>query len=405
MEKLMNNAELMEYAIYHWVHGGNYGLPGLNQDGFFDHKFFREYSLKTDFKNLFDQFALIKNDPSLNDKESLMLCSGGVDSSLLACFKKDNLKATPQNFLHTSYVGHNNNDLHKFNNILNFCPGNSFVSSIDKHGYLSGLEFLSDNNFFQNTYAPTLAFSLKSINTNKFSCLVTGSGPDELFYGMEKYSWDVFEKLSEIPIAKALEKLDTSYNLETYTKLFNKEGEDLFQIVNQKRCAIYKNIAELGMPIYDSQRLLAFSTVTVQHMQLFNTVGQLFNLKHKAPYLNLELVKLALSTPLIQLVSSSIDKRVEMGKKHLKIFLSKYMTNDHIYGKKIGFHAPASKYVYEYGQSFIKKNIEFLPTWLNKDLTLKELKNRYGNQNNLLKDYFLYSLINVLKYNIKNISS
>ena len=341
----MNNTELMEYAIYHWVFGGDHNLPGLNNNGFFDSNFFEKFPIKSNYEDFSDQFSLIQRDLDLFNNGSLMLCSGGVDSSLLACFRKDNLKTNQQSLMHTTYVGHDNNDLYKFNSILDYCPSNCFVSSIDEHGYMSGLELLTDKNFFQNTYAPTLAFALNSIGVHKFSCLITGSGPDELFYGMEKYSWDVFEKLSEIPISKALEILDPKYNLDSYAKLFN--------------------------------------------------------LEHKAPYLNNELIKLALSTPLSQLIDLGADKRVEIGKKYLKKYLLKYMSEEHVYGKKIGFHAPTTKFVYEYGRSFLIENIDFLPSWLDKDLTLSELTNRYANPLNTT-DYFLYSLINVIKHNMRN---
>ena len=397
----MNNTELIEYAVYHWVLGGDHNLPGLNKSGFFDSNFFGEFPVKSNYEDFSDQFALIQRDPDLFNNDSLMLCSGGVDSSLLACFRKDNLKANQQSLMHTTYVGHNNNDLYKFNSILDYCPSNSFVSSIDEYGYMSGLELLTDKNFFQNTYAPTLAFALNSIGVHKFSCLITGSGPDELFYGMEKYSWDVFEELSEIPISKALEILDPKYNSDCYAKLFNAEGKELFQVVRQKRQDLYINIAELGMSIFDSQRLLAYSTVTAQHMQMFNTVAKFFNLEHKAPYLNNKLIRLALSTPLSQLIHLGADKRVEIGKKYLKKYLKKYMSEDHVYGKKIGFHAPTTRFVYEYGRSFLIENIDFLPSWLDKDLTLSDLTNRYANPPNTT-DYFLYSLINVMKHNMRN---
>ena len=113
---------------------------------------------------------------------------------------------------------HNNNDLQKFINVLDACPSNSYVSSIDAKGYVSGIEFLSLHKFYQNTYAPTLALALSSIDTSSFLFLITGSGPDELFYGMEKYSWDTFEKLSDKPVAQALEGLDPSYNFQSYSK-------------------------------------------------------------------------------------------------------------------------------------------------------------------------------------------
>jgi asparagine synthetase B (glutamine-hydrolysing) len=395
----MNECELLEYAIYHWVHGGDYKLPGLNDRGCVDPEFFKDYPIKTNYQSFSDQFFSIKNDPCLSDNDALMLCSGGVDSSLLAYFRSQNLQHESQSLIHTSYVHHNNNDLQKFINVLDVCPSNSFSCSINETGYLSGIEFLSKHNFYQNTYAPTLAFALCSLGKHNFSSIITGSGPDELFYGMEKYSWDTFEKLSDIPTANALEKLDPSYNLQVYSKLLNSEGQELYEKVKQKRQLLYESIADLHMNIFDSQRLLAYATVTAQHMQLFNEISELFNLKHKTPYLNDQLVGLALSTPLEDLVKLGSDKRVEIGKKYLKKYLSQHMSEDHVYGKKIGFHAPTTKFVFEYSRSFLKENIDYLPSWLDKDKTLNEINFRF-NVSNQLTDYFLYSLLNIIKFKI-----
>ena len=38
----MNNLESVEYAVFHWVFGGDYNLPGLNSDGFVDQSFFEK---------------------------------------------------------------------------------------------------------------------------------------------------------------------------------------------------------------------------------------------------------------------------------------------------------------------------------------------------------------------------
>ena len=42
----MTDLELLEYAIYHWVFGGDYELPGLNEKGFVDPNFFYNYPQK-----------------------------------------------------------------------------------------------------------------------------------------------------------------------------------------------------------------------------------------------------------------------------------------------------------------------------------------------------------------------
>ena len=393
----MTEEDLLEYSIYHWVFGGDYALPGLDNHGFVNPNFFDDYPQNSDYETFVGLFESIKHDPCLNDDKGLLLCSGGVDSSLLACFRNQTLLESSQRLIHTSYVGHNNNDLGKFVNVLEACPSDSYVLSIDSKRYLSGIEFLSMHKFYQNTYAPTLAFALKSIVPENFSSLITGSGPDELFYGMEKYSWDKFENLSNKPIAQALELLDPSYNFQCYSKLLNGQGLELLNNVQVKRRRLYESIAELEMNIFDSQRILAYATVTAQHMQLFNKIGQIFKLEHRAPYLNSQLVRLALTTPLHELVELGRNKRVEIGKKYLKRFLSQYMSESHVYGKKIGFHAPTTEFIFGYSKKFLMQNIEHLPYWLSKEKTIREINLRFevGVE---LTDYFLYSLINVIKH-------
>ena len=77
--------------------------------------------------------------------------------------------------------------------------------------------------YFGNTYAPTLYYMFKHKLQNKYKYLITGSGPDELFYGMEKYNF-VFS-LSNMKIEKALEILDVKYNYEKYKLVLNKKGK------------------------------------------------------------------------------------------------------------------------------------------------------------------------------------
>ena len=216
---------------------------------------------------------------------------------------------------------------------------------------------------------------------------------------MEKYSWDTFEKLTDKSIAQSLEVLDPTYNLQSYSKLLSAEGLELLENVKQKRRRLYDSIASMEFNIFDSQRILAYATVTAQHMQLFNKIARLFKLEHRAPFLNEQLVRLALATPLDQLVELGSDKRVEIGKKYLKKFLSKYMPKDHVYGRKIGFHAPTTKFVFEYSKGFLIENIGYLPGWLNKDKTIKEINSRFDFPNETA-DYFLYSLVNVIKHQI-----
>ena len=101
-------------------------------------------------------------------------------------------------------------------------------------------------------------------------------------------------------------------------------------------------------------------------------------------------------------VSECIEKKIKplnanSGKKQLKLMLSKYTSKKHSYDKKIGFHAPVSNI-------FTKHlKIEKLVNQLNNEnvckiFDVKKLKKEIKNPKNYTnKNYFIYSLVGVLK--------
>ena len=386
----------VEYAVYHWNFGYNSKLPGLNESGFPDPSFFMASYSAENFREIFSNIINnLRNLETLMRKDALLLCSGGVDSSLLALMRNYGCKDFLQSMLHISYIDHPDNDLTKFTSILNNFKSFSTIISLTGDEYIKGIESLHNNSFYQNTYAPTLSFALSRVIASLSSrSLITGSGPDELFYGMEKYTWDVFENYSALPVNAALEKLDPTYNEDTYLKLFNQKGLELFSEVKNNRKKLYQIISEIRPNIFEAQRLLAFSTVTAQHMELFSKVSAIYGLDHHAPLLNSEIVELALNTPIFDLVDLESGKSVEIGKKHLKLFLAEYMPKSHVYDRKIGFHAPATHYIKKYGKATLLNNLCYLPSWLDVDKTKKELENRFNNHHE--RDYFLYSLFNII---------
>ena len=233
-------------------------------------------------------------------------------------------------------------------------------------------------------------------NDNTFATqLITGSGPDELFYGMEKYNWDFFVSLSSLPVEKALEKIDVAYNVKSYKLLLNSYGLELLKEIQNSRRNMYKKISSIYNNIFDAQRLLAYVTVTAQHMNLFNKIAEFFNLKHRAPYLDEKFVKLAFSIPINLLINPQLNAHnVEIGKYHMKKFLEKFMHTEHVYSKKIGFHAPTTKYIYENNIMELLDNIENsrVSNFLDMDKTKSLLSERINDPNNR-EDYFLYSIL------------
>ena len=158
---------------------------------------------------------------------------------------------------------------------------------------------------------------------------------------------------------------------------------------------MYKKISSIYNNIFDAQRLLAYLTVTAQHMHLFDNVAKFFNLNHKAPYLNEEFVKIAFSTPISLLINPYLKKgKVEIGKYHMKKFLSRFLDTKHVYSRKIGFHAPTTKFIYEKNISRLFDNLQYskISKFLDMDKTKSFISNRIMDSNNR-EDYFLYSIL------------
>ena len=64
---------------------------------------------------------------------------------------------------------------------------------------MKGLKIAYKNNYFGNSYSPTLYYSINFNKKNNNKILMTGSERvDEFFYGMEKYNLKYFKRLSNL---------------------------------------------------------------------------------------------------------------------------------------------------------------------------------------------------------------
>ena len=382
----------VEYALYHDNYERKSDLPGL-VNGLPEKKFFnnKEYNNLNDCENLFKN--ILDNEIKKIDNFSILV-SGGVDSSILL----GKCVGLRKNFLalHTAYKNHDLNDIHKLNNLKKFYKFNSKIIKIGANEYFKGMHNSWENKYYGNIYSPTLYCALTKDNKK---ILISGSGPDELFYGMEKYPIKLFNKLRSINLIKALEKIDYCYNKESYLKIFNKKGLEIFNKIKVKRLNLYIKISEIYDDILDAQRLLAYCTVTNQHLEMFNKAATSVNKYHVAPFLKEEIIKFAFSFKLNDfLIKNTNLNDANIGKFHLKKILAKMINKKHAFDKKIGFHAPVSKFFSFSNKIFVttleKLNYDCLSVIIDIDLLKKRIQNE---QKKLSKDYFLYSLVNLEK--------
>jgi asparagine synthetase B (glutamine-hydrolysing) len=407
----VNEIELLEYGIYHNIlGGGGKCIPGIKSNGLIDIQYFENTISNS---NKIDTVAEIESwlcNSLPKWRESLkhtplMLCSGGVDSSTLAAMLGDQ----DAYLLHTSYVQHDNNDLQKLCKLLDHFPLRVEINSISEGEYLAGLLSLIEGGILQNTYGPSIEYALSHKGYGKnYKHLITGSAPDELFYGMEKYSFDYFKKLDNIPVEIALEKIDVNYNFIAFNSILNSNGKDVVELIKNKREKLYNEISSLYDSIYDAQRLLAYSTVTTQHMKMYDDISNKHNLKHIAPFMDKNLVELSFGTPVMSLVDVSLGtKNVEIGKKHLKKILENYMPKTHVYSKKIGFHAPVTKYLYSgLYRKYFDEMLDSTPLKgvfnEGKFRNLVTSRLNSNNEKEIYSDYFLYAVLNIFLYEKNN---
>ena len=395
--------ELLEFAIYHDIIDKNSRIPGVKSNGYPDFDFFRNCSKikKKDIEHVLNDWF----ESSMQSwwgglgKNISILCSGGVDSSALVATIND--FNVDYDLIHTLYLNHDNNDINKLKFLISQIPSKVSIRSLGENEYLYGIKLLIKNNSLQNTYGPTLMYTLNSLENESGNNIITGSGPDELFYGMEKYSFKYFNSLDELNIIKALKLIDNAYNKDSYLSVLNPLGLELFSSIKEDRLSLYKNISEINNSIFEAQRILAYLTVTTQHMKMFDDICNMNKASHCAPFIDPELIRICFSSSIYDLIDLSMgNENVEIGKKHLKKFLSRYLPLSHTESKKIGFHAPTTRFMYNsyFEKYFSSLGNKKIPSFIDRDKLNKILKIRFLPENRMkIIDYFLFSLYQIIE--------
>ena len=392
--KKLKLEDVLEYSIYHDNFSKTESIYGINK-GTPSKKFFSIKNKKYFFNEFNDIFnsKLDNNIKKINHK-SVALCSGGVDSSLISIFlKKHNKKFIAY---HSYYPGHEKNDLKKIKNLKNYINFKTNYFAIDQKQYLDGLLESWKYNYYGNTYAPTLYSMFKKKLNKEIKYLITGSGPDEIFYGMEKYNIKKFLDLSHLRIEKSLEILDVTYNFNNYIFILNKKGRKIYENIKQKRKKLYKDISKISRDIFNAQRILAYLTTTNQHMEMFNILAKNKNIKHLAPIMDKDIIQFSLSLDLKNFLDfNSKYKDTNCGKIPLKKILAELTSNKHAFSNKIGFYSPVSSFLKNDSVTLnllSKMNMENL----NEIFEIKKLKLLIKKELNK-KNYFIYSLLNTDK--------
>ena len=364
--------------------------------------------------------------------------SGGVDSSAIVALMRDH---TP-NEIKTFTIGFedqpNYNELQYAEKISKRYNTNHFVKKVTPNDLLDFIPKITD--IYDEPQADTTAIPIYFISQlakeENIKVVLNGDGPDELFSGYSNYeryvkTYQYFKLASKAPrfvkgIANSVVgKIRPDSPLSEMTnRLYNqqdfywpgaggmKEGVKNKIISSDFRNRInghssYNYVKQLKQDYnqfldghqFDYVNWLCYSGYRQAVIEKFlfraDRLGMAHSIEARSPFLNHEMVKLALSIPGEYKIKNGVNKYI------LKKSLERILPNEILYRKKMGFNLPIREWAKETIYNGVKDNI----VQFNKDTNLFNL-DEVNTQLRLLKDgndhytntiWTIYFLINWYK--------
>ena len=364
--------------------------------------------------------------------------SGGVDSSAIVALMRDN---TP-NAIKTFTIGFENqpnyNEIQYAEKIAKRYNTNHFVKTVTPNDLLDFIPKITD--IYDEPQADTTAIPIYFISQlakeENIKVVLNGDGPDELFSGysnFEKYvkKYQYFKLANKAPkfvkgIANAAvdAMMPDSPLSEMTNRLYHKQdfywpgaagmkegvkqdilssefkdkvnGHSSYAYVKQLKEDYHKFLDGHG---FDYINWLCYSgyrhAVTERFLFRADRLGMANSIEARSPFLNHEMVQLALSIPGKYKIKNGINKYI------LKKSLERILPEDILYRKKMGFNLPIREWAKETIYNGVKDNIK----GFNKDTNLFNL-DEVNTQLKLLKEgndkytsniWTMYFLINWYK--------
>ncbi len=359
--------------------------------------------------------------------------SGGVDSSAIVALMRQN---TP-NEIKTFTIGFENqpsyNELQYAEQISKRYNTNHFVKTVTPNDLLDFIPKITD--IYDEPQADTTAIPIYFISElakkENIKVVLNGDGPDELFSGYSNYEkyiklnqyYKIAEKAPQFlkELSKSISKKINpgSPLFEMTNRLVNKQdmywpgasglkeglkADILSKSFKQKTSnySSYNYVKELKKDYYkflgnhndDYINWLCYSgyrqAITERFLFRSDRLGMANSIEARSPFLNHEMVQLALSIPGKYKVKNGVNKYI------LKKSLERLLPNDILYRKKMGFNLPIREWATETIYNYVKDNIKqfsddtniFNVDTVNMQLKmLKDGKEEYTN--NIWTIYFL----------------
>ena len=364
--------------------------------------------------------------------------SGGVDSSAIVALMRDN---TP-NEIKTFTIGFENqpnyNELDYAEKISKRYNTNHFVKTVTPNDLLDFIPKITD--IYDEPQADTTAIPIYFISElakeEDIKVVLNGDGPDELFSGYKNYeryvkTYQYYKLADKAPrfvkgIANnVVDKFKPGSPLsEMANRLYNNQdfywpgaggvkesvkesmiSDELKSRVNGHTSYAYvKQLKEDYTAFLDGNKFdyvnwLCYSgyrqAVTEKFLFRADRLGMANSIEARSPFLNHEMVQLALSIPGAYKIKNGVNKYI------LKKSLERILPNDILYRKKMGFNLPIREWAKETIVNGVKDQIDQFnkeTNLFNLDEVKKQLKSfEGGNVQYTNSIWTLYFLINWYK--------
>ena len=364
--------------------------------------------------------------------------SGGVDSSAIVALMRDNT----HNEIKTFTVGFENqpnyNELDYAEKISKRYNTNHFIKTVTPNDLLDFIPKITD--IYDEPQADTTAIPIYFISQlareENIKVVLNGDGPDELFSGYANYqryvnNYNYYNLVNKAPrfikgiVNSVVAKFQPGSPLSEITnRLYKgqdltwpgaagvKEGVKSQLISNEFKLKVnghssYDYVMQLKGDYkdflnghkFDYINWLCYSgyrnAITERFLFRADRLGMANSIEARSPFLNHEMVQLALSIPGEYKIKNGVNKYI------LKKALERILPNEILYRKKMGFNLPIREWAKETIYNGVKDNIE----QFNNDTNLFNLE-EVNQQLKLLKEgneqytntiWTIYFLINWYK--------
>ena len=415
----------------------------LNKDGIKSYNSFNDlkyrnlnFSTEKELEDLV--FDMLKESVKLrmiSDVPVGAFLSGGVDSSAIVALMRENTKNEVKTFTIGFEDQPNYNELIYADKISKRYNTNHFVKMVSSKDLLDFIPKITE--IYDEPQADTTAipiyFISKLAKEENIKVVLNGDGPDELFSGYNNYS-QYLKNYKYFSIARKAPRFVKHISNEFINKLFPgkpiseitnrlyldqdfywpgasgfKEGEKLKIISNHFKNSVHghssynyvKNLKQqyhnfLNGHKSDFINWLCYSgykqAITERFLFRADRLGMANSIEARYPFLEHEMIQLALSIPSKYKVKNGVNKYI------LKKSLERILPNDILYRKKMGFNLPIKEWAKETIYNGVKDNI----AQFNRDtnlFNLDEVNNRLkllnkGNTQYTNTIWTIYFLIN-----------